>query len=58
MWEVYTVDGQVAGYQTKWEGTKFAFITVRGAGHEVPTYKPEVALYLWDNYLQGKLTDK
>jgi len=55
-WVAYTVNGQVGGYQTKWENTNFSFLTVRGAGHEVPTYKPEVALWLWDNYLQGKLT--
>ena len=34
-WEPYTVSGQTAGYLTKWTGTKLAFATVHGAGHEV-----------------------
>jgi carboxypeptidase C (cathepsin A) len=57
-WQAYTVNGQVGGYLTKWTDTKFAFATVHGAGHEVPTYKPDVAMYLWDSYLKGELTDK
>lgn len=56
VWQPYTVSGQTAGYLTKWKDTGLAFATVRGAGHEVPTYKPDIALYLFDNYLQGKLT--
>jgi len=56
-WQSYTVNGQTAGYLTKWANTKMAFATVHGAGHEVPTYKPEVALYLWDSYLKGELTN-
>ena len=56
-WRSYTVNGQTAGYLTKWENTKLAFATVHGAGHEVPTYKPDVALYLFDSYLKGELTD-
>ena len=56
-WQSYLVDGQVAGYLTKWKDTKMAFATVHGAGHEVPTYKPEAALYLWQSYLNGELTD-
>ena len=56
MWQPYTVSGQTAGYLTKWTNTGLAFATVRGAGHEVPTYKPDIALYLFDQYLQGNLT--
>jgi len=56
-WQAYTVAGQTAGYLTKWTGTNFAFMTVHGAGHEVPSYKPEVALYLWNSYLSGDLTN-
>lgn len=54
-WQQYIVNGQTAGYLTQWEGTKLAFATVHGAGHEVPAYKPQEALWLYDNYLQGKL---
>jgi len=55
-WQSYKVAGQTAGYLTTWGDVQFAFMTVHGAGHEVPTYKPEVALYLWQNYLKGDLT--
>jgi carboxypeptidase C (cathepsin A) len=57
MWQPYSVAGQTAGYLTKWKDAKLAFLTVHGAGHEVPTYKPEVALEMWENYLHGKYTD-
>lgn len=56
-WEAYSVNGQTAGYITKWKNTKLALATVHGAGHEVPTYKPEVALYLWSQYLNDELTN-
>jgi carboxypeptidase C (cathepsin A) len=56
-WQDYTVSGQVGGYLTKWANTKLAFATVHGAGHEVPTYKPDVALSLFKMYLNGELTD-
>lgn len=56
-WQSYTVNEQVGGYLTKWKNTKFAFATVHGAGHEVPTYKPDVALWLWESYLKGELTN-
>jgi hypothetical protein len=56
-WQAYTVNGQTGGYITKWANTKFAFATVRAAGHEVPTYKPDVAYWLWESFLKGELTD-
>ena len=56
-WQAYTVADQTAGYVTKWANTKLAFATVHGAGHEVPTYKPEVALSLFKSYLAGDLTN-
>jgi len=56
-WRPYVVSEQTAGYLTKWQGTGLAFLTVHGAGHEVPTYKPEVALDLFTKYLAGDFTD-
>jgi carboxypeptidase C (cathepsin A) len=56
-WQDYTVSEQTAGYITKWKDTKLAFATVHGAGHEVPTYKPDVALALFKMYLAGELTN-
>jgi carboxypeptidase C (cathepsin A) len=57
MYQSYEVAGQMAGYATKWAGAKLGFVTVHGAGHEVPTYKPEVALDLWTKYLNGEWTN-
>jgi carboxypeptidase C (cathepsin A) len=55
-WQVYTVNQQTAGYFTQWKNTKLGFLTVHGAGHEVPTYKPDVALDLFTKYLNGEFT--
>ena len=55
-WQTYMVAGQTAGFLTKWKNTKMAFLTVHGAGHEVPTYKPEVALDLYVKFLAGEFT--
>lgn len=55
-WSTYTYNGQTAGYFTQWKNTKLGFLTVHGAGHEVPTYKPDVALDLWKKYLAGEFT--
>jgi len=55
-WKEYTVADQTAGYITKWSDQRFALATVHGAGHEVPTYKPEVALDLFTRYLKGEVT--
>lgn len=57
-WSTYTVNQQTAGYLTKWKKTKLAFLTIHGAGHEVPTYKPEAALDMWTRYLAGEFTNK
>lgn len=56
-WQSWIVNGQTAGYLTKFKNSKLAFATVHGAGHEVPTYKPAEALVLFKNYLSGAWTD-
>ena len=55
-WQTYTVNSQTAGYLTQWANTKMGFLTIHGAGHEVPTYKPDVALDMWGKYLSGDFT--
>ena len=55
-WQTYTVDQQVAGYLTQWKDTQLGFLTIHGAGHEVPTYKPAVALDMFTRYLNGEFT--
>lgn len=52
-WETYTYNKQIAGYFTAWKNTKLGFLTIRGAGHEVPTYKPDIALDMFTKYLNG-----
>ena len=59
-WNTWTVDGQVAGYVTKFNTpyssvSRFSFATVHSAGHEVPTYKPKEALELFKMYLNGEI---
>ncbi|CAJ0955719.1 unnamed protein product, partial [Mesorhabditis belari] len=48
----YHVDGQVAGFVTDWGQLKF--VTVKGAGHMVPTDKPSVAFHILDSFLNNK----
>lgn len=60
LWTTWMVDGQTAGYSTTFKtpfgkDSRFAFMTVHGAGHEVPTYKPKEALDLFQRYLENNL---
>jgi len=56
IWTTYTVNDQTAGYFTSWKNTKLGFLTIHGAGHEVPTYQPEIALDMFSRYLKGEFT--
>jgi carboxypeptidase C (cathepsin A) len=60
LWKTWYVDGQVAGYTTKFntplsKDIRFYFMTVHFAGHEVPTYKPKEALELFEMYINNKI---
>jgi len=55
-WKAYTYNQQTAGYSTIWADTGLGFLTIHGAGHEVPTYKPDVALDMWTRYIAGEFT--
>jgi carboxypeptidase C (cathepsin A) len=60
LWKTWYVDGQTAGYITKFNtpysrDSRFYFMTVHFAGHEVPTYKPKEALELFEMYLNNKI---
>lgn len=54
----YDKDGQVAGYVTAFDtlggSGNFTFVTVHGAGHELPAYKPEQALEMFTTFLEKK----
>jgi len=61
LWETwYDQEGQTAGFVTKFKTpfgkeSRFSFITVHDAGHEVPTYRPKDALELFDMYINNKI---
>lgn len=42
---------QVGGWSEEYEG--LTFVTIRGAGHEVPLHKPKLALKLVESFLSG-----
>ncbi|KAF8392995.1 hypothetical protein HHK36_021236 [Tetracentron sinense] len=50
-WRAWYDDGQVGGWTQQYEG--LTFVTVRGAGHEVPLHKPKQALTLVKAFLSG-----
>ena len=55
-WNVWEIDGQTAGYITQFntpfsDAARLTFMTVHFAGHEVPTYKPKEAFYLFKAFL-------
>ncbi|XP_057463108.1 serine carboxypeptidase-like 25 [Actinidia eriantha] len=51
-WYPWYVKKQVGGWTEVYEGLTFA--TVRGAGHEVPLFKPRAALQLFRSFLRGE----
>ncbi|XP_062100195.1 serine carboxypeptidase 1-like [Humulus lupulus] len=52
-WRPWYSNNQVGGYVIEYEG--LTLITVRGAGHLVPSYQPERALTMISSFLHGKL---
>ncbi|XP_058067750.1 serine carboxypeptidase II-2-like isoform X2 [Magnolia sinica] len=50
-WHAWYDDGQVGGWTQEYKG--LTFVTVRGAGHEVPLHKPKLALALIKAFLSG-----
>ncbi|KAH9626944.1 hypothetical protein KSS87_003895 [Heliosperma pusillum] len=52
-WRPWTVNLQVSGFTQGYE-KNLTFLTVKGAGHTVPEYKPQEALYFYTQFLAGK----
>ncbi|KAL2514582.1 Serine carboxypeptidase-like 40 [Forsythia ovata] len=51
-WHPWFLSGEVGGYTQVYEGN-LTFATVRGAGHQVPSYQPVRALSLIMHFLGG-----
>ncbi|XP_071933374.1 serine carboxypeptidase-like 40 isoform X1 [Coffea arabica] len=51
-WHAWYRDGEVGGYVQEYRDN-LTFVTVRGAGHEVPSYKPDRALSLVSHFIAG-----
>ncbi|XP_007052442.2 PREDICTED: serine carboxypeptidase-like 40 [Theobroma cacao] len=51
-WHPWYLDAEVGGYTQVYKGD-LTFATVRGAGHQVPSYQPKRALALIKHFLTG-----
>ena len=49
------VRGHVRTYASHTEGKTFQFVTIGGAGHEVPTYRPSAALTMLQKFVLEKM---
>ncbi|PIN20450.1 Carboxypeptidase D [Handroanthus impetiginosus] len=52
-WYPWYYHGEVGGYAVQYQN--LTFVTIRGAGHFVPSYQPERALAFFSSFLEGKL---
>jgi carboxypeptidase C (cathepsin A) len=50
-WRPYVMSGQIGGYLTQFSDDSLKFLVISGAGHEVPFYKPIVALDMFRRFL-------
>ncbi|KAJ4709541.1 Carboxypeptidase [Melia azedarach] len=51
-WRAWYEEGQVGGWTQEYAG--LTFVSVRGAGHEVPLHQPKLALTLIKSFLSGR----
>lgn len=42
------------GYVMEWADGKATFVSVRGAGHLLPTYRPSASFTMMDAFINGK----
>lgn len=58
LWNAWHVHNQTAGYITEFDlgdtDSSFLFVTVHGAGHEVPAYRPVEAFSLFQSFFNGE----
>eukprot|EP00037_Helgoeca_nana_P001857 m.29993 g.29993 ORF g.29993 m.29993 type:complete len:490 (+) comp12178_c0_seq1:7913-9382(+) len=55
-WRPWTVDTQVAGYVTSYS-QDFTFLTVKGAGHMVPQFRPKQAFSMFERMVTDQPFD-
>merc|ERR1712137_797539 len=55
-WRPWLLDNIPAGYVTNYatDGFNFSFVTIKSAGHMVPTFQPERALAFFERWLSGQ----
>ena len=51
-WRAFGEKNNISGYVTKYKG--LTFCTVKGAGHEVPRYRPKEAYYMFKQFLNNE----
>ena len=51
-WRAFGDENNIAGYVTKYKG--LTFCTIKGAGHEVPRFKPKEAYYMFSKFIQNE----
>ncbi|KAM0008662.1 putative carboxypeptidase D [Helianthus debilis subsp. tardiflorus] len=52
-WYPWMYQGEVGGYVVGYQN--LTFVTIRGAGHFVPSYQPARGLAFFSSFLEGKL---
>ncbi|XP_027183768.1 serine carboxypeptidase-like 21 [Coffea eugenioides] len=52
-WRPWMTNHQIAGYLQKY-AHNLTFLTVKGAGHTVPEYKPRESLHFYSRWLEGE----
>ncbi|XP_022860894.1 serine carboxypeptidase II-3-like [Olea europaea var. sylvestris] len=55
-WYPWDSQGEVGGYVVEYQNV--TFVSIRGAGHFVPSYQPERALIFFSSFLEGKFPPK
>ena len=51
-WRAFEDENNIAGYVTKYKG--LTFCTIKGAGHEVPRFKPKESYYMFSKFIQNE----
>ncbi len=58
LWNAWKYNNQTAGYVTEFDlgetDSSFLFVTVHGAGHEVPAYRPSEALAMFKSFFSDE----